>query len=127
VRYSEHENTPNPITQTYRVYFSMPKMERVKTTVGSVAILRLSFANEENNRPLIIPFGAIVSESDTVFYVWKFDPESQTVVRQTVELGMIQGDDAQITSGLTQADQLVAAGVSKMRSGLLVKAYLGGQ
>lgn len=127
VRYSEHENVPNPITQTYRVYFSMPKINGVKTTVGSVAILTLSVANAQNANTLVVPFSAIVAGPDTTFYVWRLDAESSTVARQTVTLGLIQGEYAQVVSGLNKGDKIVSAGVSKMRDGLLVKAYQGVQ
>lgn len=125
VRYSEHENTPNPITQTYRVYFSMPQIDGVKVTVGSIATLTLTVESPANKGLLMIPFSALVSGENGSFYVWKLQSDSNTVSKQLIEVAQIQGQSVQVLAGLKIEDQFVAAGVSKMRDGLKVKAYQG--
>lgn len=131
VRYAEHENDPNPITQTYRVYFSMPKSgneERDKNIkVGSVSLLTLAIEDGAHTQGLTVPFSALVSQSSGEYAVWKFQPQSQTITLQPVTVQQLDGKVVFITSGLSKGEKVVSAGTSKMREGLLVQAYHGGR
>ena len=73
------------------------------------------------NPILVVPLSAIYAPATEGEFVWKVTPENR-VEMSRVELGEVYGRDmVSITSGLAAGDEIVSAGVYKLREGDSVK------
>lgn len=115
VTYAEHEATTNPITQTYRVYFSMPYPENSTISLGSHASLAIRLAHENDIPPFLIPLNAVVRNTDNTPFVWIYEAGTQTARKNYVSLGRIHNDQIEIKKGLIEGEQIIVAGASKIR------------
>lgn len=73
----------------------------------------------------LIPTATIQRNSQTT-YVFLVKPDSKVTVRP-ITVGTTEGDDAEVTSGLTPGDVIVMTGVDKLQEGTQVVAHLGGE
>lgn len=105
-------------TQTYR--------GRVAVTVPEGAvILPGMIANVISSTPgagaqLFAPLSAIAATPDGKPFVFVVD-EAGKVSEQPVELGAASGADVVVTSGLSEGDVIVAAGVSEILDGMTIR------
>ena len=76
---------------------------------------------------LTVPGAAIVRDARGVAQVFVYYPAQQRVFVRRVELGTLIGDEVEIKSGLTPADQVVVAGQQNVREGSPVRLAGGGQ
>lgn len=122
LEYVEHATQPDPITQTYKVVFAANDYV-ADLTPGSRAIVSVKLGYATFNDGLLVPFSAIQGDQQDGFSVWKFNSSTNQVSRTQVNVLHVQNQYALVTGELVSGDQVVAAGVSKMREGLTVKAY----
>lgn len=123
--YAEHEATPNPVTQTYQVFFKMPYPENGTLPMGVYANVELTLsASKTQQTPMLIPLSALASNEKGEFYVWQFEADAVQKVR--LQTGKVIGNEIEVLSGLNGGERIVSAGVSKMRQGLLVNEFRGG-
>ena len=66
---------------------------------------------------------ATIQRNSQMTYVWAVKPDSTVAVRQ-VTVGTIEGDDAEITSGISPGELAVMTGVDKLQEGGKVNAQL---
>lgn len=84
---------------------------------GMFGRFRISYETHEN--ALVIPQRALLDEDDVMtVYVVKDDQ----VLRRTIEVGIIDGDHAEVLSGLSEGEQVVVVGQSGLRDGSKVLA-----
>jgi len=123
--YAEHEASPNPVTQTYRVFFQMPYPKTEKLPMGLHSTIELTLsASKTKKTPLVVPLSAIASDDKGGFYVWKLVGDQ---VKQTaIMTGKMIDHQIEILSGLSAGDKVVSAGVSKMRDEMTVSEFKGG-
>jgi len=69
---------------------------------------------------------ATIQRNSTSTYVFLLKPDSTVTVR-TVQIGTVEGNDSEITSGLQPGDQVVMTGVDKLQEGTKVVAHLAGE
>ena len=113
---------------------------QIDPTTGTVK-LRATFANKDNalfpnqfvNARLLVeekhgvtllPTAAIQRNNQQT-YVWFVKPDSTVSVRE-VKLGTTEGDESEITSGLSPGDAAVMTGVDRLQEGSKVNAQLEG-
>ena len=119
----------DPNTATFDVSFSFERPTEVLVLPGMTATLVGTFAGElpggaEN--ALVIPLTAILS-ADGGEFVWRIDPQSNTVARAAVELGPDAGDGYIIVlEGLAEDDEIVSAGASYLSAGQRVTPWTPG-
>lgn len=70
--------------------------------------------------PLAVPLSAVSAEAGQSF-VWVVEPDSRTLQRRPVQLGVYQQDSATVLDGLRASDWVVAAGVHMLREGQQVE------
>jgi membrane fusion protein, multidrug efflux system len=113
---------------------------QIDTTTGTLK-LRATFDNQDNalfpnqfiNARLLVeekrgvtlaPTAAIQRNSQST-YVYVVKPDSTVTVR-TLSVGVTEGDDSEITSGLTPGEVIVMTGVDKLQEGSKVNAQISG-
>jgi multidrug efflux system membrane fusion protein len=80
---------------------------------------------EEKQGVTLIPTAAVQRNSQTT-YVFLVKPDSTVTVR-TMTIGTTEGDDAEITSGLSPGDVVVMTGVDKLQEGSKVRMQMYGE
>jgi RND family efflux transporter MFP subunit len=122
LEYVEHATQPDPITQTYKVVFAAND-NLTDLTPGSRAIVKVKLGYPTFVDGLLVPFSAIQGDQQNGFNVWKFDTATSQVTHTAVDVLHVENEYALVAGALNVNDQVVAAGASKMREGLTVKAY----
>ncbi len=67
-----------------------------------------------------VPLNAVVADSALGARVWILDPATMTVSSTGVEVGRMQGDQVEITSGLSGGEEIVSVGASYLAEGMQV-------
>jgi multidrug efflux system membrane fusion protein len=80
---------------------------------------------EEKQGVTLIPTAAVQRNSQTT-YVFLVKPDSTVTVR-TMTIGTTEGEDAEITSGLSPGDVVVMTGVDKLQEGSKVRMQMYGE
>lgn len=80
---------------------------------------------EEKRGVTLLPT-ATIQRNSQMTYVWTVKPDSTVTVKQ-VTVGTVEGDDAEIKSGLEPGDEVVMTGVDKLQEGSKVSAQLAGE
>lgn len=125
IHYVEHETTPDPISQTYKVTFALDGKISNAFYPGSRAMVNVN-VNKQVAKALLIPLNAISGDENTGFTVWRFNPKTSEVEKVTIKITKLTADYVVVKEGLTTKDKIVSAAVSQMRVGLKVKEYKAG-
>jgi len=80
---------------------------------------------EEKTGIVVVPNAAIQRNSQTT-YVWLVKPDQTVTVRQ-ISVGVTEGDQTEITSGLNAGDVMVTVGVDRLVEGSRVNAQVAGE
>ncbi|WP_371373360.1 efflux RND transporter periplasmic adaptor subunit [Thalassotalea aquiviva] len=123
IHYVEHQTQPDPITQTYSVTFALNSAEKVNLIPGTRATVKVKKLHPEGEQ-YVVPLSALIGSGESGFHVWVFNPQSQRVAKQSVDVLTIENRHALIGPGLTVGQKVVSAAANKMRQGLLVKEYV---
>lgn len=123
--HKEHESVPDPLTRNYSVVFSIEQITEFTALPGMTASIELDlsgFLPGNSFKGLLVPVEAVF-EKENKKWVWIVDSNMRT--KQTeVETGRFEGEMLEITSGLSTDNKIVAAGVSYIREGMLVKPMI---
>ncbi len=85
---------------------------------GMTAEATVVLSNDENKRGYLVPLVAVApGDKPESGYVFKFDPDTQTVNKTEVTGRAGQGNLVEITQGIGPGDILASAGVSLLRDG----------
>jgi multidrug efflux system membrane fusion protein len=80
----------------------------------------------EEKRGVILVSTATIQRNSQSTYVYVVNPNSTVTVRK-VTIGTTEGDDSEITSGLTVGEVVVMTGVDKLQEGSKVTAQIPGE
>ncbi|HIG43729.1 MAG: efflux RND transporter periplasmic adaptor subunit [bacterium] len=118
----ENAGEADEVAQTYRVTFVMPNPENKNILPGMTASVEVEItANLDNMPGITVPITALVTSADKSFYVWVFEPKTQLVSKQTVEIGSPIKEGVPIISGLKNGDLIVATGASQLQAGMKIR------
>jgi len=97
--------------------------ENNKVLTGMIAKVKINFGKENNLKKIIVPVTA-VSEDKTSKYVFlsnRTEGEFALIKKVYIKTGKLTNKGFEILSGLKAGDNVVTAGVNKIRDGLKVK------
>ncbi|TVO77839.1 efflux RND transporter periplasmic adaptor subunit [Sedimenticola selenatireducens] len=120
--HKEHESVPDPVTRNYAAVFTLEPIKDFSVLPGMTATIALDFSllfAETDNNGLLVPVEAVF-EKEGQRSVWRVDENGQARLTP-VEVGRFEGEQIEITAGLKVADQVIAAGVTAVSDGMLVK------
>jgi multidrug efflux system membrane fusion protein len=80
---------------------------------------------EEKTGVIVLPNAAVQRNSQST-YVWLVKPDGSVTVRQIV-LGVTEGDQTEIKSGVAENDAVVTVGVDRLVEGSRVNAQVPGE
>lgn len=124
ITYVEHSTEPDPVTQTYQVVYAMDNKQGLDITPGVRATVTLSGNTADVFNVVGVPVNSVVTANDKSLYVWVYDAATQQVNKQLVTVGPVSQGWIAILSGLTEGQQVVAAGASQMQQGQRVRPFV---
>ncbi len=115
----------DPDTQTFTIKFTFSPPSDLNILPGMTGTveskLRITGASGSSSR-LTIPIGAILSDGEDKF-AWVVDPETMTVERRALTLGVDIGDTLEVLEGLEPGEVVVGAGASYLFEGMKVRPF----
>jgi RND family efflux transporter MFP subunit len=126
--YKEHETQADPATLTYKVTFSLPMPGDINILPGMTAtvIADLSDMFEGDSSGHMVPIEAVFAAEEEPLdsptrYVWKVNPDTMRASRHGIRVGSLTGDNIVVLEGLMAGDMVIAAGVSSVNEGMLLR------
>jgi RND family efflux transporter MFP subunit len=110
----------DPVTRTYAVKLALEGSERLP--LGSTVNVQALQLPGSQAGVIKLPTSALRQEGAGTA-VWVLDAASMTVLSQSVQVGMVDGNEVVITSGLQPGQQVVSAGVHLLSPGQKVTIY----
>ncbi|MEW5681559.1 MAG: efflux RND transporter periplasmic adaptor subunit [Pseudomonadota bacterium] len=130
-RIREWDTQADPATNSFKVVFSMPTPTEFNVLSGMTAnvIAEVSKISTAFTDALYIPASAIFMPADIALdqqqsYVWVYQPDSSMVTKRAVTVKSLSSAGAAVTSGLTEGEQVVSAGVQHLTEGQRVRPWV---
>lgn len=111
----------DPVTRTFTVKLALDNSD--KLPLGSTLNVQAAVLAAAQPQAIKLPTTALRQEG-TATAVWLLDEANMTVRSQTVQLGVVDGNQVAVTSGLQAGQKVVAAGVHVLSPGQKVTAYV---
>jgi RND family efflux transporter MFP subunit len=129
VRVTEMAQRADPTTQTFNVRVGMQSPEGINVLPGMTATVTMTYrrANILGTR-IMVPVASVYQDSSGEQVVWVLDDDK--VTRRVVKIGATRAGEVEVTEGLQPGNQIVVAGVNRLRDGMRVRdlgAELGGR
>ncbi|MFQ6548167.1 efflux RND transporter periplasmic adaptor subunit [Aestuariibius sp. 2305UL40-4] len=105
-------------TQTYRGRVAVTLPEDAFILPGMVA--RVISSAPGGDPMLTVPLSAIGADPDGSSFVWAVD-DSSSVSKRSVSLGEVAGGSVAISGDIAEGDTVIAAGVSQIREGMVIR------
>lgn len=106
------------VTRTFLAKAALPK--DANPVLGST--VTVSLASGGSAKTIKLPTSALRLEAGATS-VWVLDPNTMTVKSQAIEVNTADGNDAVVTSGLHNGDQVVLSGVHVLTAGQKVSIF----
>ena len=107
------------VTRTFVAKAALPK--DASPVLGSTVTVNLSL-DKAVAKSIKLPTSALRLEAGATS-VWVLDPSTMTVKAQAIEVNTAEGNDAVVTSGLQNGDQVVLSGVHVLTAGQKVSVF----
>ena len=124
--FREASGQADPDTQTYQLSFTFDPPEDLLILPGMTATLKTTLAMNgvKDMIPdgIAVPLASILAEGGQT-YVWVVDENTMAVARREVVVGPEPGAMVTVVDGLSGGETIVAAGVSFLHEGTVVRAW----
>jgi multidrug efflux system membrane fusion protein len=121
VTIEEVAQVADPVTQTFRVRFSLKAAPGVNLLPGMSAIVRLRHAPAGGSGQVLrVPSEAIYSEGSGTKVAWIIGADG-TARRREVKVGSVTDGRVEVLEGLIAGDRIATAGVGLLRDGAKVR------
>lgn len=123
--YKEHESIPDPLTRNYSLVFSLQPITDFAALPGMTVSMTLDFspfAKDQEINGLLVPVEALF-EQDGRQWVWAVDDAMKAYQTEVKTAGFV-GEMMAVTEGLEAGQHIIAAGVSYVREGMLVRPVI---
>lgn len=116
----EHHGESSTTAQTFSADFRMPAPTNSKIRPGMTASVNLRF-KQAAQHIYNLPLGAIRSDNEKDFIVWRVDPSDSTVSAVPIELVAINGAQASVRSDALAGQTIVSNGASQLHAGQTIR------
>jgi len=125
VSIKEYETEADPVTQTYKVTFTMPAPEGLNILPGMTANFVVEPKVKEGEvESYLVPASALVTAPDEKRFVWVVNQETMEVHEREVTLGEATGKSVRVLTGVKKGEHVVTAGVNYLEEGMKVREYV---
>ncbi|MFD1302078.1 efflux RND transporter periplasmic adaptor subunit [Methylobacterium marchantiae] len=118
-RLRELSATADPATRTYRARYVLSGGGEA-APLGATVTLQLKSLDAVRSAAIAVPLGALFDQGHGSS-VWRFDAENGTVAAQVVTVSRMAEESADIVSGLSPGDRIVALGAHLLKAGQTVR------
>lgn len=118
--YRESRGEASPVAQTYEVSFTLQRSDAVNILPGMSARVRVDL-RADSRGSIQVPASALLSDPESNFFVWVYDPATSLVERRRVVVGSPFPTGIGIRRGLTDGELVVMAGASQLQEGMRVR------
>lgn len=108
------------VTRTFMAKAALSK--DAAPVLGSTVTVTLPLGDAISVKSIKLPTSALRLEAGATS-VWVLDPSTMTVKAQPIEVNTAEGNDAVVTSGLQNGDQVVLSGVHVLTAGQKVSIF----
>lgn len=122
VTFREVVTVADPVTQTYSAVFSLERPADMTILPGMSGSLDVEGILEERDPVFLVPPLALEQPATGSPRVWVVDATNGSVSPRDVQLGRPRGGGIEVVAGLSEGEQIVVAGVSRLRKGMRVRA-----
>ena len=112
----------DPTGQTFEARIAFDPPDGVVVRPGMTGAVRSTLSIPGAAAGIAVPLEAVFSEGGAQ-YVWVVDTDSMEVSRRRVEVGEGVGETLPVLGGLEAGETIVAAGVSFVHEGMIVRRY----
>jgi len=121
----EFSTDADPATQTYQVVLTMDQPKEANILPGMTSKVTASSGEDYSiASSILIPAIAVLNDADNQDYVYQFDRDTKTVKKTPIEIGTLEGtQNVFVKEGLKGGEEIVIAGVSKLRNGMKVRPW----
>lgn len=112
----------DPVTRTFAVRVSILDPD---PTVGWGMTANVVLREPSLAGAVFLPLSALYRQNGTPA-IWIYDPKTHTVSLRAVTVGQFREDAVVVTSGVTEGEWVVGAGVNKLTPGQTVRPYDAG-
>lgn len=107
------------LTHTYDIRINVANNGR-KLLPGMVASVRFVSEGSQAISSKMIPVTTVQKKADGSLFVWTVDQKKKTAHRNTVTIGLTQGNYVLVVDGLNMGDRIVTEGYQKLSEGTKV-------
>ena len=118
-RLRELSAVADPVTRTYRARYILLGDGRT-APLGATVTLRLKEPEQSRAASVTVPLGALFDQGGGMA-VWRYDADAQSVVAQPVVVARMAEEQADVVSGLSPGDPIVALGAHLLKAGQKVR------
>ncbi len=120
----EYETQADPVTQTFKVKFTLPRPDKVQVLPGMSAKVSLSLEAKDGQKAssvYLLPSTAVQADPSGKSYVWVVDEKDQTVHKRDITMGEVTGTGSiEVKGGLEPGMAIVVAGIRELSEGMKV-------
>ncbi len=118
-RYKEVGMQSDPDTNSYPIALLVDSPDNFSAQPGMPVTVRLRHSSLLNNR-WVLPADALFESVNNLHHVWRLEPSTMTVEKVSIELD----SDGALRGGLSPGDQIVVAGVDRLKDGQRVLPWI---
>ncbi|HXV27545.1 MAG TPA: efflux RND transporter periplasmic adaptor subunit, partial [bacterium] len=120
----EFETQADPVTQTFKVKFILPRPKDIQVLPGMSANVTVGVRPKEGQAPpssFLIPSAAVSAGPEGKAFAWVVEKD-ETVHQREIQLGAVSGTESiEVQGGLEPGERIVTAGVFHLREGMKVR------
>ena len=118
----EFREKADPITQTFKVTFTMPSPKDliVRPEMTATVSFKRSFFTPESNKDFKVPFSAVFVNDQGKKCIWKVKKD-MTVTSVKVTTANVSGNDVYIKTGIHRGEKIIISGVNSLSEGMKVR------
>lgn len=125
LRYLEHATEADAVAQTYEVTLELQLTNEMTILPGMTVRVSVGSPFVNGSTEITIPLSAIDTDEHGKTRVWLFDPQSETVSPQFIDIGAVAANRVPVLSGLSGGEHIVTAGGHLLHDGLAVRRFTG--
>ena len=119
----ENKAEADTVAQTYEISVIIDRPEQWNILPGMSATIHVELSDPSADQRVHVPADAIVTAADQTFFVWVYDPETQSVSKRSVTVGVPETSGVPVTYGLAGGEQIVSTGASQLQTGMRVRPF----
>lgn len=109
-------------TQTFEVTYTLPAPDELEVLPGMTTTVGIDLTRYLDSGSIYtIPVASVVADPGLAPRVWVINPDIMTVKAREIEVGMMEGNNIQVLSGLNGGERIVTAGAPFLVDGMKVR------